>query len=205
MTNGQKHQPKPPSEIILYQTEDGRNRIEVRLEQETVWLTINQMAELFQVDKSGISRHLKNVYETGELRQEATVARFATVQEEGGRRVSRDLEYYNLDAIISVGYRVNSIRGTQFRVWATQRLREYIVKGFTLDDERLKGRDRLVDYFDELLARIREIRASEKRAYSSSKPNPTGARSRGTTAASWSTIGRSVLILFVRSTVVSGG
>ena len=157
--------PEPMSEIILYQTEDGRNGIEVRLEHETVWLTINQMAELFHVDKSGISRHLKNIYETGELQREATVAKYATVQEEGGRSVSRDLEYYNLDPIISVGYRVNSIRGTQFRIWATQRLREYIVKGFTLDDERLKGQDRLADYFDELLARIREIRASEKRVY----------------------------------------
>jgi len=155
----------PSSEIILYQTEDGRNRIEVRLEHETVWLTINQMAELFLVDKSGISRHLKNIYEAGEIQREATVAKHATVQNEGGRSVSRDLEYYNLDAIISVGYRVNSIRGTQFRIWATQRLREYIVKGFTLDDERLKGQDRLADYFDELLARIREIRASEKRVY----------------------------------------
>lgn len=155
----------PSSEIILYQTEDGRNRVEVRLAHETVWLTINQMAELFQVDKSGISRHLKDIYETGELQREATVANYATVQKEGGRTVSRDLEYYNLDAIISIGYRVNSIRGTQFRIWATQRLREYIVKGFTLDDERLKGRDRLADYFDELLARIREIRASEKRVY----------------------------------------
>jgi len=165
MTNALLEHPEPTSEIILYQTEDGRNRVEVRLEHETVWLTINQMAELFQVDKSGISRHLRNIYETGELQREATAAKYATVQEEGGRRVSRDLEYYNLDAIISVGYRVNSIRGTQFRIWATQRLSEYIVKGFTLDDERLKGRDRLADYFDELLARIREIRASEKRVY----------------------------------------
>lgn len=104
VSNGSKNHPNPSSAIILYQTEDGRNRIEVRLEQETVWLTINQMAELFQVDKSGISRHLKNVYETGELRQAATVAGFATVQDEGGRRVSRDPEYYNLDAIISVGW-----------------------------------------------------------------------------------------------------
>ena len=104
MTERHQNQPAPGSEIILYQTEDGRNRIEVRLENETVWLTLNQMAELFQVDKSGISRHLRNVYETGELRQEGTVAKFATVQGEGGRRVSRDLEYYNLDAIISVGY-----------------------------------------------------------------------------------------------------
>ena len=148
-------------EFLLYQTEDGRSRIEVRLQGETVWLTINQMAELFQIDKSGISRHLKNIYESGELVQEATVANFATVQTEGSRSVRRELEHYNLDAIISVGYRVNSIRGTQFRIWATQRLREYIVKGFTLDDERLKevGGG---NYFDELLARIRDIRSSEK-------------------------------------------
>ena len=165
MSDRQKDNSQPASEIILYQTEDGRSRIEVRLENETVWLTINQMSELFQVDKSGISRHLKDIYETGELQREATVAKYATVQKEGVRTVSRDLEYYNLDAIISLGYRVNSIRGTQFRIWATQRLREYIVKGFTLDDERLKGRDRLADYFDELLARIREIRASEQRVY----------------------------------------
>ncbi len=145
MTEDPARGPSPSSEIILYQTEDGRSRIEVRLENETVWLTINQMAELFRVDKSGISRHLKNVYDAGELRREATAAKYATVQEEGGRSVSRGLEYYNLDAIISVGYRVNSIRGTQFRIWATQRLREYIVKGFTLDDERLKGGDRLAD------------------------------------------------------------
>ena len=165
MSDRQKDNSQPASEIILYQTEDGRSRIEVRLENETVWLTINQMSELFQVDKSGISRHLKDIYETGELQREATVAKYATVQKEGVRTVSRDLEYYNLDAIISLGYRVNSIRGTQFRIWATQRLREYIVKGFTLDDERLKGRERLADYFDELLARIREIRASEQRVY----------------------------------------
>jgi hypothetical protein len=134
---------QPGGEIILYQTEDGRARIQVRLEDETVWLTIAQMAELFQVDKSGISRHLKNVYDTGELLPEATVAKFATVRMEGERSVQRELEYYNLDAIISVGYRVNSIRGTQFRIWATQRLREYIIKGFTLDDERLKETGRL--------------------------------------------------------------
>ena len=165
MTGHSDNHPQPASDIILYQTEDGRNRVEVRLEHETVWLTINQMSDLFQVDKSGISRHLKDIYATGELQREATVAKYATVQKEGQRSVSRVLEYFNLDAIISVGYRVNSIRGTQFRIWATQRLREYIVKGFTLDDERLKGRDRLADYFDELLARIREIRASEQRVY----------------------------------------
>ena len=149
------------NELILYQTEDGKIRIEVRLQDETVWLTLGQMAELFQVDKSGISRHLANIYETGELRLEATVANFATVQKEGPRSVRRELEYYNLDAIISVGYRVNSIRGTQFRIWATQRLREYIIKGFTMDDDRLKQAGG-GNYFDELLARIRDIRSSEK-------------------------------------------
>jgi hypothetical protein len=149
------------SDLILYQAEDGKTKIEVRLQGETVWLTLNQMAELFQVDKSGVSRHLKNIYETGELRSDATVAKFATVQQEGSRGVQRTIEYYNLDAIISVGYRVNSIRGTQFRIWATQRLREYIVKGFTLDDDRLKQAGG-GNYFDELLARIRDIRSSEK-------------------------------------------
>ena len=123
------------------------------------------MAELFQTTKQNISLHLQNIYEQGELTREATVKESLTVREEGGRQVRRTVEFYNLDGIISVGYRVNSVRGTQFRIWATQRLREYIVKGFTLDDERLKGRDRLADYFDELLARIREIRASEKRVY----------------------------------------
>lgn len=132
-----------------------------RLENETLWLTINQIAELFSVDKSGISRHLKNIFATGELRRQATVANFATVQVEGDRSVERDLEYYNLDAIISVGYRVNSIRGTQFRIWATQQLKEYIIKGFVMDDERLKNPlvagSAVPDYFDEMLARVREI------------------------------------------------
>jgi len=148
-------------EVLLYQSEDGQTRIEVRLVDETLWLTINQMAELFGVDKSGISRHLSNIYETGELQAEATVARFATVRQEGNRSVRRELEHYNLDAIISVGYRVNSLRGTQFRIWATQRLREYLIKGFVLDDERLKSPGG-VNYFEELLERIRDIRASEK-------------------------------------------
>ena len=132
-----------------------------RLENETLWLTINQIAELFSVDKSGIDRHLKNIFATGELRRQATVANFATVQNEGGRSVERDLEYYNLDAIISVGYRVNSIRGTQFRIWATQQLKEYIIKGFVMDDERLKNPlvagSAVPDYFDEMMARVREI------------------------------------------------
>ena len=153
--------PASQTELLLYTTEDGNVRIDTRMANETVWLTINQMAELFSIDKSGISRHLKNIYETGELEREGTVAKFATVQIEGDREVNRMVEYYNLDAIISVGYRVNSIRGTQFRMWASQRLREYLIKGFTMDDERLKQAGG-GDYFDELLARIRDIRSSEK-------------------------------------------
>ena len=149
------------TEFLLYQSEDGRIRIETRMENETVWLSLNQMAELFDVHKSGISRHLKNVFESGELVREATVAKFATVQIEGERQVLREIECYNLDAIISVGYRVNSIRGTQFRIWATQRLREYLIKGFAMDDERLKNAGG-GNYFEELLARIRDIRSSEK-------------------------------------------
>lgn len=156
-----KNTPPPTGDFLLYQTEDGVTRIEVRMQGETVWLSLNQMAELFQVDKSGISRHLKNIFETGELSSDAAVANFATVQTEGARTVSRNVEHYNLDAIISVGYRVNSVRGTQFRIWATQRLREYIIKGFTLDDQRLKQAG-AGNYFDELLGRIRDIRSSEK-------------------------------------------
>ncbi len=149
------------TEFLLYQTDDGHTRIETRMQDETVWLSLNQMTELFQRDKSVISRHIANVYKEGELDREATVAKFATVQTEGSREVSRDVEFFNLDVIISVGYRVKSHRGTQFRIWATQRLREYIVKGFTLDDERLKQAGE-GNYFDELLARIRDIRSSEK-------------------------------------------
>lgn len=157
----------PQSSIILYQTEDGRTRVDVQFKGETAWLSLTQMAELFQRDKSVISKHIKNTFAEGELRAEATVAKFATVQTEGGRTVSRDIEFYDLDVIISVGYRVKSHRGTQFRIWATQRLREYIVKGFTMDDERLKnppGKGQ-TDYFDELLERIRDIRSSERRFY----------------------------------------
>ncbi len=149
------------SEFLVYTAEDGRTRVEVRFEGDTAWLSLTQMAELFQRDKSVISRHIKNVFEEGELAPESTVAKSATVQSEGGREVTREVEYFNLDVIISVGYRVKSHRGTQFRIWATQRLREYIVKGFTLDDERLK-RAGGGNYFDELLARIRDIRSSEK-------------------------------------------
>ena len=148
-------------DLILYQTEDGQTRLQVRLEGETVWLSLNQMADLFQRDKSVISKHIKNVFEEREFAPDSTVAKFATVQSEGGREVSREIEFYNLDVIISVGYRVKSHRGTQFRIWATQRLREYIIKGFTMDDERLKQAGG-GNYFDELLARIRDIRSSEK-------------------------------------------
>ena len=151
-----KNKPEPDSDLILYLTEDGRTRLQVRLEGETVWLSLNQMVDLFQRDKSVISRHIKNLFTEGELSAESTVAKSATVQTEGGKQVTREIEFYNLDVIISVGYRVKSKRGTQFRIWATQRLREYIVKGFTMDDERLKnppGRGH-IDYFDELLERI---------------------------------------------------
>jgi len=149
------------SEILLYQTEDGKTRIEVKFKGDTAWLSLNQMAELFDRDKSVISKHIRNVFEEGELTESSTVAKFATVQTEGSREVSREIEFYNLDVIISVGYRVKSHRGTQFRIWATERLREYIIKGFTLDDQRLKNAGG-GNYFKELLARIRDIRTSEK-------------------------------------------
>jgi hypothetical protein len=149
------------TEIVFYRTEDRKTRLEVRLVNETVWLSLNQIAELFQRDKSVISRHIRNIFGEGELDRSATVAYFATVQLEGEREVARQVEFFNLDVIIAVGYRVKSDRGTQFRIWATERLREYLVKGFALDDERLK-RIGGGSYFDELLARIRDIRSSEK-------------------------------------------
>ena len=151
-------------QILLYQTPDGESRIEVRLQGETVWLSLEQMAELFQRNKSTISRHIKNVFEEGELQPNTTVAFFATVQMEGKRKVERDIAYYNLDMIISVGYRVHSYRGVQFRMWATNVLKEYIVKGFALNDDLLK-RAGGGNYFDELLARIRDRRSSEKVFY----------------------------------------
>lgn len=151
-------------EILLYQTVDGESKIEVILCNETVWLTLDQMAELFQRNKSTISRHIKNIFESGELQMDSTVANFATVQTEGARKVERNIVYYNLDMIISVGYRVNSYRGVQFRIWATQVLREYLVKGFAMNDELLKNAGN-GNYFDELLARIRDIRSSEKLFY----------------------------------------
>ena len=151
-------------EVVIYQTEDGLSKLEVNLQDETVWLTIDQMAELFQRDKSTISRHINKVFKEGELVREATVAFFATVQNEGGRQVERNLEYFNLDVIISVGYRVKSQRGTQFRIWANSVLKEYIIKGFAMDDDRLKGNGG-GNYWKELLDRIRDIRSSEKVLY----------------------------------------
>jgi len=151
-------------EIIMYQTDDGISKINVNMYDETVWLSLDQMAELFQRDKSTISRHIKNVFEDGELIRESTVAKFATVQNEGERLVERNIEYYNLDVIISVGYRVKSQRGVQFRIWATGVLKEYMKKGFAMDDERLKG-NAGGNYWKELLDRIRDIRSSEKVLY----------------------------------------
>ncbi|MCD4699484.1 MAG: virulence RhuM family protein [Phycisphaerae bacterium] len=156
----------PNSEIIFYQTEDGQTRMSVRLENETVWLTQAAMAELFQTTVANINIHIRNVYDKGEIPRVATIKEYLIVRSEGNRQVQRAVKHYNLDIILAVGYRVNSIRGTQFRRWATERLREYIVKGFVLNDERLKeGRNIGADYFDELLERIRDIRASEKRFY----------------------------------------
>lgn len=151
-------------EIIIYQTEDGLTKINVNMCNETVWLSLEQMAELFQRDKSTISRHINNVFKEGELDRKATVAYFATVQKEGDRLVERNIEYFNLDVIISVGYRVKSVRGTQFRIWANTVLKEYFIKGFAIDDERLKG-NAGGSYWKELLDRIRDIRSSEKVLY----------------------------------------
>jgi hypothetical protein len=153
---------KPKSELILYQTEDNRTRIEVRLENETVWLTQAQLSDLFQRERSVITKHIRNIFEEGELAEEAVCANYARTAADGK---TYQTVYYNLDVIIAVGYRVKSQRGTQFRIWATQRLREYIVKGFTLDDERLKEGGTRNEYYDELLQRIREIRLSERNFY----------------------------------------
>ena len=145
-------------DIVIYQSEDGITRINVSLQDETVWLSLDQMSELFQRDKSTISRHIKNIFEERELSHDAVVANFATTASDGK---TYQVDYYNLDVIISVGYRVKSLRGTQFRIWATQRLKEYMIKGFTMDDERLKGNTG-GNYWRELIDRIRDIRASEK-------------------------------------------
>ncbi len=152
------------SEILIYQNQNGHIKIDVRLEDETVWLTQGQLCELFQKSKATISEHIKNVFDEGELDSGATVRKFRIVQQEGNRQVERELEHYNLDVIISVGYRVKSPQGTQFRIWATQRLKEYIIKGFALNDERFKSGTSM-NYFSELQERIREIRLSERFFY----------------------------------------
>jgi hypothetical protein len=153
--------PEPTGEVILYQPEDGSPRIEVRLEGDTVWLPQKAMADLFQVTVPTVNEHLANIYDEGELAREPTIRKFRIVQTEGQRQVSRQVDHYNLDAVIAVGYRIRSHRGTQFRIWATERLREYLIKGFTMDDARLK-RAGGGNYFEELLARIRDIRSSER-------------------------------------------
>ncbi len=155
----------PQSQIVIYKAQNGETKIDVRFENESVWLTQNALAELFQTTKQNISLHINNIFEEGELKHGATVKYYLTVQKEGGREVSRELEYYNLDLIISVGYRVKSSIATAFRQWATAHLREYIVKGFVIDSERLKNPDLPFDYFEELEQTIADIRASEKRFY----------------------------------------
>ncbi|MBF0097272.1 MAG: virulence RhuM family protein [Magnetococcales bacterium] len=162
-------QTSPSGEILLYETEDGRVRVECRFVEETLWLSQALLAALFQKDIRTINEHLLNLFEDGELAPESTIRKFRIVRREGNREVSRLIEHYNLDAILAVGYRVRSARGVQFRRWATERLREYLIKGFTLDDQRLKNPpvagSGIPDYFDELLERIRDIRASERRMY----------------------------------------
>lgn len=154
------------TEFLLYTAPNGAIKVEVLLADETIWLTQKRMAELFGVGVPAVSKHLDNIYESGELQREATVSVLETVQQEGARQVTRKLEYFNLDAVISVGYRVNSAQATQFRIWATALIKEYIIKGFAMDDERLKnGRYFGKDYFRELLERVRSIRASERRIY----------------------------------------
>ena len=155
------------SDIILYTAPSGEVRIDIYVQDETVWLTQQKIADLFGVDRTVVSKHLKNIYKEGELEKKATSAKFAQVQKEGEREVKRNIEFFNLDAIISVGYRVNSTKATQFRIWATKTLKEYIIKGFAIDDERLKQGKTLFgkDYFRELLERVRSIRASERRIY----------------------------------------
>ena len=155
---------KGDSELIIYESKDGKTKLDVSFEGETVWLSLDQMAKLFGRDKSVISRHIKNVFEDGELEKNSTVAFFATVQKEGNREVERNIDYYNLDVIISVGYRVKSLEGVRFRKWATSKIKEYIIKGYTIDDERLKNLGG-GKYFYELLNRIKDIRSSEKVLY----------------------------------------
>ena len=153
------------SQFLIYRSEDGRIKLDVRFLDDTVWLTQAMIVELFQSSKANVSEHIANIFAEGELTPEATVRKFRTVRQEGARQVERELEFYNLDLIISVGYRIKSKVATQFRIWATQHLSEFIRKGFVLDDERLKNPDQPFDYFDELLERIQAIRTSEKRFY----------------------------------------
>lgn len=155
------------TEFLLYTTPNGKVKVEIFLHDENIWLTQAKIAELFGVERSVVTKHLQNIFDEGELEKQSTCAKIAQVQMEGMRQVSRDVEFYNLDAIISVGYRVNSAQATHFRIWATERLREYIIKGFTMDDERLKNPNSIFgkDYFEEQLARIRDIRSSERRLY----------------------------------------
>jgi hypothetical protein len=155
------------NEILLYTTPNGKVKVEIYLQNETIWLTQQKIADLFGVDRTVVTKHLTNIYTSNELNKKATCAKIAQVQSEGDRTVNRQIEFYNLDAIISVGYRVNSSQATAFRIWATERLKEYIIKGFTMDDERLKNPNNIFgkDYFEEQLARIRDIRSSERRFY----------------------------------------
>ena len=160
---------QPTGEIVLYQTEDGRTRVECRFADETLWLSQALISQLFQITVPTVNEHLRNIYLEGELAEGPTIRKFRIVRREGSREVAREVEHYNLEAILAVGYRVRSERGTQFRRWATERLREYLVKGFVMDDERLRNPpvdgSGVADYFDELLERIRDIRASERRMY----------------------------------------
>lgn len=165
MPNNENHTAPAKGQFLVYQAEDGKLKIDVRFEEESVWLTQQHMAELFQTTQQNISQHILNIYDEGELQTEATHKKFLLVRQEGSRKVKRQLDYYNLDMIISVGYRVKSHVATRFRIWATQQLTEFIRKGFLLDDERLKNPDQPFDYFEELERRIQDIRTSEKRFY----------------------------------------
>jgi len=165
MSKPQEPDLPPQGQFLVYRAEDGRVQIDVRLEKESVWLTQQQMAELFQTTQQNVSLHIQNIYEEAELQPEATHKESLSVRQEGSRQVKRHVDFYNLDLIISVGYRVKSAIATRFRIWATQKLREFIVKGFVLDDERLKNPNQPFDYFEELMRRIQDIRTSERRFY----------------------------------------
>jgi hypothetical protein len=154
-----------PSEIIIYQAEEGKFQIALSRDSDNIWLNLNQIADLYQTSVPNISMHIRNILKEGELSDISTVKNYLTVQTESERQVQRNIRFYSLEMILAIGYRVRSERGTQFRIWATQHLSEYLQKGFILDTQRLKGNDKLTDYFDELLAQVREIRASEQRAY----------------------------------------